>query len=258
MSQQLREVEAKIGMPLFVRHRRGLEATPIGEIMLRLAAAMGVDLNIAAQELALSAQSRALPIRIGSMVLTSAGLLALALGHFAAQYPNSSVVLMEGSRELLLEHLRHRRIDLFVGRLPEDDSTGDLSSETLFLDGAVVIAAARHPIGRRVRPLMEHLQPFGWILPAEDNSFYKQIAQSMRDAGQTLPSGRIRSYRRRPCRQRLALMQHAVRLHVLGILLSQHLPFLANNLSRVAVDALPCPSICGCAACLRRRFANLS
>lgn len=194
LSQQLRDVEEKLGMPLFVRHRRGLEATTAGEVMLRLAAALSVDLNIAAEELALTAHQDAKPIRIGSMAVTSAGLLAVALGRFAVQSPNATVVVMEGPRETLLEHLRHRRIDFFIGRLPDDDSVSDLESETLFLDGAVVVASARHPLGRRTRLKMEHLEPFGWILPAEVTTFYKQIAQSMRAAGLSVPPARIRSY----------------------------------------------------------------
>lgn len=194
LSQQLRDVEEKLGMPLFVRHRRGLEATPSGEVMLRLAAALGVDLNIAAEELALAAREDVMPIRIGSMAVTSAGLLAVALGRFAIQSPNTTVVLMEGPRETLLEHLRHRRIDLFIGRLPDDDSVSDLESETLFLDGALVVASARHPLGRRARLRMEHLEPYGWILPAEDTTFHKQIAQSLRAAGLSVPPARIKSY----------------------------------------------------------------
>lgn len=194
LSQQLRDVEEKLGMPLFIRHRRGLEATPSGEVMLRLAEALSADLNIAAEELALTAHKDVMPIRIGSMAVTSAGLLAVALGRFAAQSPNATVLVMEGPRETLLEHLRHRRIDLFIGRLPDDDSVHDLESETLFLDGAVVVASARHPLGRRVKLKLEHIEPYGWILPAENTTFYKQIAQSMRVAGLAVPPARIKSY----------------------------------------------------------------
>lgn len=194
LSQQLRDVEEKLGLPLFVRHRRGLEATPAGNVMLRLAAAMGVDLHIAAEELSSAIRDDALPIRIGSMAVTSAGLLAVALGRFGKQFPGSPVVVMEGSREVLLEHLRHRRIDLFIGRLPEDSGVRDLDSETLVLDGAVVIASARHPLGRRARLSMSQLEKHAWILPAEDTSFYQQIAQSMRAQGGTVPKAVIQSY----------------------------------------------------------------
>lgn len=194
LSQQLREVEDKLGMPLFVRHRRGLEPTPSGTVMLRLAAALGVDIHIAAEELALAVREDLMPIRIGSMAVTSAGLLAVALGRFALQAPGTPVIVMEGPREVLLEHLRHRRIDLFIGRLPADETVRDLEGETLFLDGAVVVASVRHPLRRRARLSMASLQSQGWILPAEDTSFFQQIALSMRAAGLSVPPARIQSY----------------------------------------------------------------
>jgi len=194
LSQQLREVEDKLGMGLFIRHRRGLEATPAGNVMLRLADALNVDLQIAADELALTASQLGTSIRIGSMPITSAGLLAVAVGRLAQEVPQVNVVLMEGPRETLLEHLRHRRIDLFIGRLPEIEEVPDLQSETLFLDGAVVVASARHPLGRKARLTMEQLMRHPWVLPAEDTSFFLQIAQSMRAVGLSSPPARVRSY----------------------------------------------------------------
>jgi DNA-binding transcriptional LysR family regulator len=144
--------------------------------------------------LVLAARDDVLPIRIGSMAVTSAGLLAVALGRFAQHSPLANVVVMEGPREVLLEHLRHRRIDMFIGRLPGDGTVGDLDSETLFLDGAVTIASARHPMARRARLTLEQLQPFGWILPADHTTFYQQIAQSLRATGLSPPKARIMSY----------------------------------------------------------------
>jgi len=194
LSQQLREVEEKLGMVLFIRHRRGLEATQTGNVMLRLAEALNVDLQIAADGLALAASQQGTSIRIGSMPITSAGLLAVALGRLVHELPHVNVVLMEGPRETLLEHLRHRRIDLFIGRLPEVEDVPDLQRETLFLDGAVVVAGARHPLGRRPRLTMQQLMDHPWVLPAEDTSFFVQIAQSMRAVGLSPPPSRVRSY----------------------------------------------------------------
>ncbi len=194
LSQQLREGESKLDQVLFVRHRKGLEPTPIGEVMLRLAQALSEDLRVAAQELALASRENARPLRIGSMALTSAGLLAVALGRQAEQSPQEATIVQEGPRETLLEQLRHRRIDLFVGRLPEDEDTRDLISETLFLDAGVVIASSRHPLARRSKLSPAHLQSWGWIMPAEDTTFYKQIAQSLRASGMSLPPPRIQTF----------------------------------------------------------------
>ncbi len=194
LSQQLREIEGKLDQVLFIRHKRGMEPTPAGDVMLRLAQALGEDLRLAAQELALASREGARPLRVGSMALTSAGLLALALGRRAEQAQRDTTIVLEGPREVLLEHLRHRRIDLFIGRLPQDEDTSDLVSETLFLDAGVVIASSRHPLARRSKLSASQLQSWGWIMPAEDTTFYKQIAQSLRASGLSLPPPRIQSF----------------------------------------------------------------
>ena len=232
LSQQLREIENKLGMPLFVRHRRGLEPTQVGHVMLRLAAAMGVDLNIAAQELAVATRDDVAVLRVGSMAVTSAGLLAVALGRFAAQSPDTQVVLMEGPRETLLEHLRHRRIDVFIGRLPDANEATDLDRETLLLDGAVVIAAARHPLGRRSRLSLGQLLTADWILPAEDTSFHQQIAASLRAAGLTTPLARIHSY------SMLAIPAVVSTSELLGFLPTSMFASgaMSSGLQRLAVD----------------------
>lgn len=194
LSQHVRDLESKLGVPLFVRHRRGLDATPFGGALLRLADAMRVDFGIAAEELVRAARADQTPLRIGSMPVTSAGLLAVAVGRFVAEPSSPSAVIVEGPRELLIEHLRHGRIDLFVGRMPSADTTADLQSETLFLDSAVVIASSRHPLTRRSKVNLKALLSHAWILPAEDTSFHQQIAESIRNAGHPLPPARIASY----------------------------------------------------------------
>lgn len=232
LSQQLREIENKLGMALFVRHRRGLEPTPVGRVMLRLAAAMGVDMGIAAQEMAVATRNDSAVLRVGSMAVTSAGLLSVALGHFAQQSPDTQVVLMEGPRETLLEHLRHERIDFFVGRLPDADEDTDLDRETLLLDGAVVVAAARHPLVRRSRLSLEQLLEAAWILPAEDTSFHQQIAASLRSAGLVTPTARIHSY------SMLALSSVVATSELIGFLPTSMFASgaMSSGLKRLAVD----------------------
>lgn len=194
LSQHVRDIEDKLGVALFLRHRRGIEPTPVGAVMLRLAAALQTDFAWAAEALVAASGADQLPLRVGSMAVTSGGLLALALGRYVAESPSTSAVLVEGSREVLLEHLRHGRIDVFVGRLPAEDEAAGLRQEVLFLDSAVVIAAARHPLARRGRIDPNALAAQGWILPAEETSFHQQIEATFRRAGLALPRARVSSY----------------------------------------------------------------
>lgn len=195
LSQHIRDIETKLDMRLFNRHRRGIEPTAAGTIMLRFAVSLQSDLGRAAEELSIVAREDRRPIRIGSMPIASGGLLALAMGRFASDASNvATVVMQEGPREVLLEHLRHGRIDLFVGRLPPEAECTGFDREQLFLDTLIVVASSSHELASRKRIPAEVLQTEGWVLPGEDSTFYQQIAQSLRGAGLPMPHGVVHVY----------------------------------------------------------------
>jgi DNA-binding transcriptional LysR family regulator len=195
LSQHIREVEGKLDLVLFDRHRRGIEPTRAGSVMLRLASALQTDFAQAAEELSIATRADTRPIRIASMAVTSGGLLALALGQFAAASSSAvPTVVLEAPRELLLEHLRHGRADFFVGRLPDKRDSEDLHRELLCLDTAVVIASARHPLATRRRVDAQVLQSQRWVVPADDTAFHEQIAQTLRQAACPPPNGIVHSY----------------------------------------------------------------
>jgi DNA-binding transcriptional LysR family regulator len=195
LSQHIRDSESKLGAQLFERHRRGIHPTPAGAVMLRLAAALQVDFAQAAEELSIAVRADLRPIRIGSMAIASAGILALALGRFASESVNRApVVVLEGPREQLLEHLSHGRVDLFVGRLPPEGESAGLQRELLFLDTLEVVCSPRHELASRRRVDFDSLQRYRWIVPGEDTTFYQQVAQSLRNAGAAVPLGMVQAY----------------------------------------------------------------
>jgi len=195
LSQHLREMESKLEVRLFDRHRRGVDPTPAGSVMLRLAAALQADFAQAAEEFSIAVRADLRPIRIGSMPVATGGLLAQALGQFASAESNvTPAVLIEGPREHLIEQLRHGRIDLFVGRLPDEAESAGLLRELLFLDTAVVIASPRHALATRRRVEPHQLLQHRWIIPGEDTTFYQQISQTLRNAGCPTPQGIVQSY----------------------------------------------------------------
>jgi len=195
LSQHVREIESKLGATLFDRHRRGVDPTRVGAVMLRLAEAMRFDFAHAAEEFSIALRAEARPIRIGSMALTSAGLLAVALGRFAtAGADPAPCVVFEALRDTLLEYLRHDRIDLFIGRLPDEEACAGFHREVLFLDTAVVIGSARHRLANRSHVKLSTLDDYGWVISAEETVFYQQIAQALRRSGRDMPAARVHSH----------------------------------------------------------------
>jgi DNA-binding transcriptional LysR family regulator len=195
LSQHIRDIEAKLEVQLFDRHRRGVDPTPAGSVMLRLASALQLDFAQAAEGLSIAMRVDLRPVRIGSMAIASAGMLAVALGQFASNPSNRTpTILQEGPREALLEHLSHDRIDLFVGRLPPAEECRGLHRELLFLDSLVVIASQKHHLASRRRVDAQSLQLCRWVIPGEDSTFYQQVSQSLHKAGLSTPAGMVQTY----------------------------------------------------------------
>ncbi|CAB3845341.1 HTH-type transcriptional regulator HdfR [Achromobacter pulmonis] len=241
LSQHVRDMESKLGVPMFVRGAGGMTPTAYGDAVWQLAASLRADIGVAAEALWHASRNDKPPLRIGSMSVTSGGILAVALGRYASEAANPACVLVEGSREVLLEHLHHRRIDMFVGRLADDEPPSGLLRETLFQDSCVVISSLRHPLARKNRLNMEALYDHSWIVPAEDTSFYKQIAESMRRAGVAQPEARIASY------SMLALAAVVSTSELLGFLpMSLYASgTLSNSVRRLEVDLAWTPSPLG-------------
>lgn len=194
LSQHLRELEEKLQLPLFERRNRGLEPTGFGIVLMGVADAMGLELRGAAREMVRVAQNHDTPLRIGSMAVASGGLLAAAVSRYVGQVDASSVTVIEGPKESLLEHLRHSRIDLYVGRLGHETSA-DLKVEILFNDSVTVIASEDHPLVTRKSSVnIALLQRYPWILPVEESSFNWQLKESFRKQGIEVRKPKVRSF----------------------------------------------------------------
>ena len=190
ISQHVRSLEEKLAMTLFERHRRGLVPTPRGAVLLRCAASIRGQFVAAADELASIGEGRP-RLRIGCQPAASAGILALAIGRFAAIDSSCVVTLTEERVDLLIEKLRGGYIDLFVGRLTEDVSDFAVRHEVLIDEGAMIICARAHPLTRRSRLQFRDLLASEWVLPQPGSPFHTQIVATLARQELALPTARV-------------------------------------------------------------------
>ena len=190
LSQHLRDLELKLGIPLFERHRRGLTPTSYGNILVRCALSIRSDLNSAANELVSTYLNNTSKLTVGGSN-SSTGLLAGAIGKFVALEPNCTTQIIEEPRDQLLEKLRKNRLDLFVGRLPPNHEWGNLNGEVLIQEGAVIVCATNHPLTRKNKISFQQLKTYDWVIPVEGMQFYKQLTDSLSSIAQSLPKAKI-------------------------------------------------------------------
>lgn len=162
LHRAVRDLEQVTGLPLVERRGRGVALTDHGRRMAR-----GVRLahrEIAAGIAELSADPAGTGrIAVGAMPLSRALVLPRALAAFTRAAPGVVVDVIEGSWRELVDPLRDGVIDLMVGAL-RDKALPDLDQRALFTDRLAVIARAGHPLAGVIRPTLDQLAAYPWIV----------------------------------------------------------------------------------------------
>ncbi|MBL8363239.1 MAG: LysR family transcriptional regulator [Rubrivivax sp.] len=148
LSKRLAALEAEVGVPLLVRHRRGVEPTAAGEALLVRAREVLSGLDLLRVEL--SAYSRGVQ---GSVrVLASPSVLAERLpddvGAFGREHPGLQISLDERMSPEIVRGVREGNADLGVLWDRVNDLSG-LHARPYRSDRLCVAMAPDHPLARR-------------------------------------------------------------------------------------------------------------
>lgn len=160
-----RELEKLVGVPLFQTVSYGVEITPTGREVARLAGLAVKELETAAEELSAAEGVRGGRLVIGSLPLARTEILPHAIARLYEDEAAASVEVFEGSYETLMHMLRKGDIDMIIGALRDPATHEDIVQTSLFDDDLAVIAAAGHPLAKGDPITREDLVPYPWVVP---------------------------------------------------------------------------------------------
>lgn len=192
VSQWLAEIESALGVPLFLRGRQ-IRPSPYLPVALRHARRVVADSRQLQQELAAVAAGTLGAVRIGSMLVSSAGLLPRALLSLAAQAEPLRIEVVEDIAAGLWARFERRELDLIVGRLDERAFRPQVHSEALFKDPHCVVAGRRHPLLRSARVSWAKAAAYPWILPPQQTALRRAIDATFVEQGLAPPEPWIES-----------------------------------------------------------------
>lgn len=143
VSQQIRNLEAELGVELFCRTQRRVTLTPGGEALLEEARRVLAQADIA-QRAARHAHERALgQLRVGYLPDAFPAVVPRLLRRFSAGAPGITLRLETGSSRRLLEDVREDRLDVAIVCLPAPVS--GLHSVVIGQEGVVAAVPNGHP-----------------------------------------------------------------------------------------------------------------
>jgi DNA-binding transcriptional LysR family regulator len=192
VSKTISELEETIGVRLFDRGISGVQPTHYGRALLKSGAAVFDEMRKGLQEIEFIKQPDAGELRIGSSIVTDAGLLPAVIERFSRDFPRALVhVLTENIAIQQYDNLRDRKVELVFGRLPATMMESDLVAETLFDEPNVVVAGSGSPWAKRRSLTFDDLIGEPWVL-AQPGSLARSLHdQTFRNSGFEPPSASV-------------------------------------------------------------------
>jgi DNA-binding transcriptional LysR family regulator len=145
VSQQVRRLEASLGLTLLRRSNRAVELTPAGEELLARADVILAD--VARARAAMDQHARGTvhgAVRVAATTADAAG-LAQALADFHRAHPGIRLALRHGPADEVADLVRRGSADLGVAALREGDA-GGVEAAPLRSEELVVLTAAADPL----------------------------------------------------------------------------------------------------------------
>lgn len=168
-SKLLGELEDSLGVPLFVRHARGVEPTWYGEVLLRHARNALSELHEAQEEIANLKSGSTGHASIGTVVTSATSLVPMAVAELKARSPRILVNIDMDFSEALVRHLLAGRLDIVVARIHHPDGLSQVNFEPFGEEPHAMYARAGHPLMKRRSLGLKDIAGHTWVLPPPGN-----------------------------------------------------------------------------------------
>ena len=149
LTSAVRRLEEDCGAPLFERAGRGIKLSPAGEVLLKWARRMRIDVDDAKRELAAMQRGMSGHVRLGIVPTAAQFLLPSAARRLLHEAPEVTLRTVVALVDTLKPMLRAGEIDLIVGTAGAAER--GMVSKLLAEDAIVVAASATHALFPKAR-----------------------------------------------------------------------------------------------------------
>ena len=150
LSQQIRSLEAELGLKLLERDRRGVRLTPEGAAFLAEATAVVQQADRAAAVARALAEGATGRLRISYVRTTPGGLPERIVREYQRRFPGVELAADSGSTGANVERLRTGELDVAFVHTPIENAA-DLGCVDITTVPLVVALPSTHPLSRRRR-----------------------------------------------------------------------------------------------------------
>lgn len=177
VSKMLAEMEAGLDLELFERAGRGIKPTAFGELMIRYAREILLNLVKANEEILSLTSGTKGHIRIGILAGLATQTILTAVKNMKAHWPNITIAIREGKHAQNIHDLAMGHLDLLIGRVYINPECEDFEVEIMYEEPLVLVVAKQHPLVHKHNLEWKDLENLPWIMPGEDSPTHQRLLQ---------------------------------------------------------------------------------
>jgi DNA-binding transcriptional LysR family regulator len=186
-SRTLAEAEARVGVPLFERHPKGMLPTNAGEGLARRARNILDELTDAADEVERLRLGRGGIVRIGTVTGAAVGYVVPAIRALKEQSPEAEVHVDVANSEELIGGLLALRHDMILGRVPMRMAPAGLSMQRARGERVQIVASAGHAAAARDAVSLADLVGAEWVMQGPGAPIRRAVEDAFLNLGAPLP-----------------------------------------------------------------------
>jgi LysR family transcriptional activator of glutamate synthase operon len=200
LSQQIRRLEAEVGLALVERTTRRVTLTQAGELLVARARRAIAEVEAGRAELGALAGVQSGHVTVGAITTTGPVDLSLLLANFLARYPAVEFTVREQSSEELAELLRLDELDLAFLSVTERVKHHGLALHRLITEQLVALLPTDHELAAHRSVRLGELADGPFVSYREGARMRELLVSGAREAGfephialESIDSRRIRS-----------------------------------------------------------------
>lgn len=186
-SKLLSDLEAALGMQLFVRQPRGLVPNEYGEILVRHSRMVLAELERAGSEIAALRDGSSGSVAIGSVSAPGIDILVAAIGRVRELHPLIQITVQIDPGEVLIPLLLAGELDFAICRLPPELDAGEFDYRKIGAASLSMICRSGHPLACRPAVELAELVDLDWVLQPPGTTVRRGVDAWFRAGGLATP-----------------------------------------------------------------------
>ncbi|SCY96349.1 LysR family transcriptional regulator [Alkaliphilus peptidifermentans] len=146
VSQQIADLEKKIGVQLFIRNKRSVRLTNAGTVLFKEAVNLVNKTEEAIEKTRQADLGIVGNLKVGFIGYTEKNFLPYLIRHFRRNYPKVELQLNQLNHGMLIEGLKNGELDIGFTLFFGVDNIGGLESKHIFTETISIVMHCDHPL----------------------------------------------------------------------------------------------------------------